>query len=193
MMVQKLVGMCDASFPEFCVWAQTGLFSGFFKFGSCRHSVGLHLNMAASRCERSSTPKSQYDLKMCSFPPKSAKIVCFKFWVAHTILRAKMHLRALLRTWSGSDKLRFLMAGFILTCNVRPDLQDVNVYVSELEEGRVLSYDLRPGRQVYFICIEGRIRVNAALLTARDAARITSSATSAALRLENPDKASSHM
>ncbi len=68
------------------------------------------------------------------------------------------------------------------------------MYVSELEEGRVLSYDLRPGRQVYFICIEGRIRVNAALLTARDAARITtSSAASAALRLENLDKASTHM
>jgi redox-sensitive bicupin YhaK (pirin superfamily) len=59
----------------------------------------------------------------------------------------------------------------------------VNVYVSEPQAGFVQSYNLRAGRQIYFICIEGGIKVNGTLLAARDAARITSAA-SVGLELE---------
>ena len=60
--------------------------------------------------------------------------------------------------------------------------QDVNVYVSEPEPGFLQSYNLRDGRQIYLICIEGKIKVNEVSLSARDAARITArSAASVAL------------
>ena len=65
----------------------------------------------------------------------------------------------------------------------------MNVYVSEPQAGFVQSFQLREGRQIYFICIEGGIKVNGVQLGARDAARITS-VTSAALELEaGPDGA----
>jgi hypothetical protein len=65
----------------------------------------------------------------------------------------------------------------------------VNVYVSEPQAGFVQSFQLREGRQIYFICIEGGIKVNGVQLGARDAARITS-VNSTALELEaGPDGA----
>jgi redox-sensitive bicupin YhaK (pirin superfamily) len=67
----------------------------------------------------------------------------------------------------------------------------VNVYVSEPQAGFVQSFNLREGRQIYFICIQGHINVNGKRLAARDAARITS-ATSGRLDMEaGPD--GSHM
>jgi hypothetical protein len=58
------------------------------------------------------------------------------------------------------------------------------VYVSEPEAGFLQSFELRTDRQVYFICIEGRIEVNGVWLSARDAARITTtSATSTTMRI----------
>jgi hypothetical protein len=45
----------------------------------------------------------------------------------------------------------------------------------------VQSYNLRDGRQIYLVCIEGKMKVNEVWLSARDAAKITaSSATSVA-------------
>lgn len=88
----------------------------------------------------SSTPQSRCDLKTCSFPPNSVKTVCFKFWVAHMILRAKMHLQTLPRTWSSSDRLmQFLMAGFILRSPWSSGCKRVRVWT-----GRGESVVLRP-------------------------------------------------
>ena len=55
------------------------------------------------------------------------------------------------------------------------------MYVTEQEPGFVQSYNLRDGRQIYLVCIEGKMKVNEVWLSARDAAKITaSSATSVA-------------
>jgi hypothetical protein len=68
-------------------------------------------------------------------------------------------------------------------------IQDVNVYVSEPQAAIVQFYYLRPQRQIYFICIEGRIQVNGVWLSTRDAARIaTSLKSSTEIRMEAGEK-----
>lgn len=50
--------------------------------------------------------------------------------------------------------------------------QDVNFYVSELDEGKELELEIKEGRQAYFIQIEGDSEVNEVKLFERDAAEI---------------------
>jgi len=38
--------------------------------------------------------------------------------------------------------------------------QDVNVFVSELEYGKSVDFELKAGRQLYLVCPEGTVRVN---------------------------------
>lgn len=38
--------------------------------------------------------------------------------------------------------------------------QDADIFVSEVEGGRQLAYDLAPGRQAYLVCLEGSLSVN---------------------------------
>ncbi|WP_304546453.1 pirin family protein [Sulfurimonas microaerophilic] len=47
--------------------------------------------------------------------------------------------------------------------------QDVNIYVSELEAGKTLNFDLGVDRQVYFVVIKGELTLNALELSAHDA------------------------
>ncbi|MDH4945293.1 pirin family protein [Sulfurimonas sp. C5] len=47
--------------------------------------------------------------------------------------------------------------------------QDVNFYVSELDAGESLNFDLKPERQVYFTMIEGEAVLNGVTLKAHDA------------------------
>lgn len=51
--------------------------------------------------------------------------------------------------------------------------QDMNIYVSELLDGKTMDYLVRLGRQVYLIVIEGSAVVNGVQLMERDAAEIT--------------------
>ncbi len=47
--------------------------------------------------------------------------------------------------------------------------QDVNFFVSELDENIELTYEVKNNRQIYFVCIEGEIMLNNISLEARDA------------------------
>jgi len=51
--------------------------------------------------------------------------------------------------------------------------QDVNIYVSKLDTGKVLDFGVKQGRQVYFVQIEGTSDVNNILLKSGDAMEIT--------------------
>jgi len=51
--------------------------------------------------------------------------------------------------------------------------QDVNFYVSELENGKDIKYDIKDGRQVYFTQIEGTSTINGIELSNGDAMEIT--------------------
>ena len=52
--------------------------------------------------------------------------------------------------------------------------QDVNVYVSELDKGITIGYELQENRQAYLVCAEGKLSVNAGefVLDTREAARL---------------------
>jgi redox-sensitive bicupin YhaK (pirin superfamily) len=50
--------------------------------------------------------------------------------------------------------------------------QNVNIFVSELDENRVLQYELRKDKQVYFVQIEGSSEVNKILLNNGDAMEV---------------------
>jgi len=50
--------------------------------------------------------------------------------------------------------------------------QDANVYVSEINTGRQLGIQPLPGRQIYLVCLEGAIDINAIPLEAGDAIKI---------------------
>lgn len=50
--------------------------------------------------------------------------------------------------------------------------QDVNIYVSELEEGKSVEFRLNKTRQVYFVQIEGSSKVNGTVLDNGDAMEI---------------------
>ena len=50
--------------------------------------------------------------------------------------------------------------------------QDVNIYVSELETSKTLEYKIKKNRQVYFVQIEGKVKVNNIILDSGDAMEI---------------------
>ena len=50
--------------------------------------------------------------------------------------------------------------------------QDSNIYVSELDAGKSIEFDVATGRQAYLLCIEGKLNVNSELLEERDAIEI---------------------
>lgn len=51
--------------------------------------------------------------------------------------------------------------------------QDVNIYVSEMDEHKNLNFDINPNRQIYFVQIEGKATVNEVILEEGDALKIT--------------------
>jgi len=51
--------------------------------------------------------------------------------------------------------------------------QDINMYVSQVEMGKNLSYDIEDNRQVYFVQIEGSSSINGVELNHGDAMEIT--------------------
>ena len=51
--------------------------------------------------------------------------------------------------------------------------QDVNIYVSQLDELKVLNFDISKNRQVYFVQIEGKSQINEVILEEGDACEIT--------------------
>lgn len=50
--------------------------------------------------------------------------------------------------------------------------QDINIYVSELEENKTLEFDIKKDRQVYFVQIEGSSDINGTILQNGDAMEI---------------------
>jgi len=51
--------------------------------------------------------------------------------------------------------------------------QDVNIYVSELDHGKTISYDLGKDRQAYLVCPEGSVKINGVVeLETRAAVRL---------------------
>lgn len=63
--------------------------------------------------------------------------------------------------------------------------QDVNIFVSELEEGKILEFPIGIKRQVYFIQIEGRSSVNDITLDNGDAIEVTQETSLNIKALEN--------
>lgn len=53
-------------------------------------------------------------------------------------------------------------------------MQDVNVFVSELDKNKTVEYDLDKNRQAYLVCAEGKLSVNNGdfTLDTREAARL---------------------
>lgn len=51
--------------------------------------------------------------------------------------------------------------------------QDVNFYVSELDKGKTLEFDIKKNRQVYYVQIEGSAKINGVELDYGDAMEIT--------------------
>ena len=51
--------------------------------------------------------------------------------------------------------------------------QDVNMYVSELDSNKVLEYEIKDKRQIYFVQIEGSSNINGIKLNNGDAMEIT--------------------
>lgn len=51
--------------------------------------------------------------------------------------------------------------------------QDVNIYVSQLDENKSLEFEIAPKRQLYFVQIEGSSSVNNIILEASDALEVT--------------------
>ena len=54
--------------------------------------------------------------------------------------------------------------------------QDVNIYVSQLEENKTLTFDIEQNRQLYFVQIEGQSQINSVILEESDAVEITKEA-----------------
>ena len=38
--------------------------------------------------------------------------------------------------------------------------QDSNIYVSELDPGKKLNFQVKPDRQAYLLCVEGKLDIN---------------------------------
>ena len=51
--------------------------------------------------------------------------------------------------------------------------QDVNIYVSQLEDAKILNFKIEQNRQVYFVQIEGKAQINDVILEDGDALEIT--------------------
>lgn len=51
--------------------------------------------------------------------------------------------------------------------------QDAKIFVTYLESGRTLDFEIKPGRQAYLVQIEGTSKVNGITLHTRDALEIT--------------------
>lgn len=51
--------------------------------------------------------------------------------------------------------------------------QDVNFFVSQLDENSELTYEIKKDRQIYFVQIEGSSSINKTILNSHDAAEIT--------------------
>lgn len=63
--------------------------------------------------------------------------------------------------------------------------QDVNIFVSELEEGKVLEFPINKMRQVYFVQIEGSSNINGTILNDGDAMEVTKEASLNIKSLQN--------
>jgi len=50
--------------------------------------------------------------------------------------------------------------------------RDCNVFVSELDEGKTVTYQVKEGRQAYLLCAEGAMTVNDENLKMREACKI---------------------
>jgi len=51
--------------------------------------------------------------------------------------------------------------------------QDAHIYVSELNKDKTLEFELKPDRQVYFVCIEGNVALNSIEMSNGDAMEVT--------------------
>lgn len=50
--------------------------------------------------------------------------------------------------------------------------QDADIFVSEIEQGKQVTYEQLDGRQSYLVCLEGRLNVNGTELVHGDAIEI---------------------
>ena len=50
--------------------------------------------------------------------------------------------------------------------------QDFNLFVSEIESGNSIKFELSPSRQAYVLCLEGGLQVNDMMLEKHEAAEI---------------------
>jgi redox-sensitive bicupin YhaK (pirin superfamily) len=71
--------------------------------------------------------------------------------------------------------------------------QDVNILVSELDSGKSVTYALKQGRAIYFVCLEGDVDVGGNKLTRHDAATITTGGETADLVISNSGDAKNHI
>ncbi|UII56759.1 pirin family protein [Cytobacillus spongiae] len=56
--------------------------------------------------------------------------------------------------------------------------QDLTIYLSDLEEGKIIQFEQKPGRKVFLFTIEGNLKINEDFeLAKRDSARITETET----------------
>lgn len=51
--------------------------------------------------------------------------------------------------------------------------QDAHIYASELDKDKKLNFEIAPNRQVYFVCIEGSVSLNAVAMNHGDAMQVT--------------------
>ncbi|MDD3835366.1 MAG: pirin family protein, partial [Sulfurimonas sp.] len=63
--------------------------------------------------------------------------------------------------------------------------QDVNIFVSELEEGKVIDFPINEKRQIYFVQIEGSSEINGVVLNDGDAMEVTKEANLSIKALQN--------
>ena len=54
--------------------------------------------------------------------------------------------------------------------------QDVNIHVAEIDAEKQLEFENKKDRQIYLVCIEGKLAVNDVVLKSRDALEITEEA-----------------
>jgi len=63
--------------------------------------------------------------------------------------------------------------------------QDVNIFVSELEEGKVIDFPINEKRQIYFVQIEGSSEINGVVLNDGDAMEVTKETNLSIKALQN--------
>lgn len=69
------------------------------------------------------------------------------------------------------DKLLNIVSSTAGNANVKI-YQDINIYVSELEKDKKLSFEIKEDKQIYFINIEGKSKINDTILDFGDALEI---------------------